>query len=599
MGNPNVVISKILETNLPTTLSDGNIVYTDKGNCYISDKTGIVKKITDVMTGYINLTDLQTKNPAITNKIYITNDNELFYYRTSDTSYQPLGGSGTSTTFSGDLSGDSTSQKVVGIQGNIIEDVSYGIGDLLGIKANGKFGKITPATAIGMTGITMIGDNVSILSGEEKTFTHTNSTNVVPYVIERIDGISVTDIHVDFSDSSKYVLQDNKTTELSNNKVQLTSTYWNPLDKGTNVILSNNNLTAKLKGTSTNDFSVRSNKYLTSGKYYWEVKIDGYVSGIPTMIGVANDIFNVNLDSIFNTNQLSYYGSVDSVCSIYPSGTSYGQTFTSNDVIGIAIDIDNKTIKFSKNGTWFSDITLPSWTKYYPFLTFGTSTSLEATVTANFGTLPFVYPIPTDYLPVGYKIVIDTPTYLKTTGLSNFSLSTTDTITSVTIPTTIPTNTSIKCLFSVDNFTNYLYYDGSSIQKFTGTLTSDWGSTSSSYTQLQTLFTNLTVANLTTMLNTLGIIPMNLDFAFQLNTTDTTVTPTISTITMVYTTLAHEEYADIGKYDSVVADYGVKRINNSTLAVKNLKTVEKTIKLLVVTDGSGSGDLNINTLPTF
>ena len=152
----------------------------------------------------------------------------------------------------------------------------------------------------------------------------------------------------------------------------------------------------------------------------------------------------------------------------------------------------------------------------------------------------------------------------------------------------------------MDNFTNYLYYDGSSIQKFTGTLTSDWGSTSSSYTQLQTLFTNLTVANLTTMLNSLGIIPMNLDFAFQLNTTDTTVTPTISTITMVYTTFAHEEYGDIGKYDSIVADYGIKRINNSTLAIKNLKGVTKTIKLLVVTDGSGSGgSVDMNTLPTF
>ena len=91
---------------------------------------------------------------------------------------------------------------------------------------------------------------------------------------------------------------------------------------------------------------------------------------------------------------------------------------------------------------------------------------------------------------------------------------------------------------------------------------------------------------------------MNLDFAFQLSSSDTSQTPSVSTITMVYTTKPHEEYADIGKYDSVVADYGVKRINNSTLAVKNLKTTTKTIKLLVVTDGSGSS-VDIKTLPIF
>ena len=255
----------------------------------------------------------------------------------------------------------------------------------------------------------------------------------------------------------------------------------------------------------------------------------------------------------------------------------------------------NNNLEISATGTLYtnsSDFIIGSW--------FGTKTgayNLNGYID-EFRIIKGYLPNELD-IPTSEYTINNTPLYLKTTGLSNFSLSTTDTITSVTIPTTIPTNTSIKCLFSVDNFTNYLYYDGSSIQKFTGTLTSDWGSTSSSYTQLQTLFTNLTVANLTTMLNSLGIIPMNLDFAFQLNTTDTTVTPTISTITMVYTTFAHEEYADIGKYDSLVADYGVKRINNSTLAVKNLKGVTKTIKLLVVTDGSGSGDLNINTLPTF
>ena len=221
MANPNVIIKKVLEGNLPSTGLDGEFYYTDKGNVYCVNKSDLkLKKITDLMTGYTNLTDLQTKNPAIPNKLYLTDDGKLYYYRMSDTSYQPLSG-GMSTTFAGDLSGDNTSQKVIGIQGTLIEDTSYGIGDLLGIKSNGKFGKITPATAIGMTGITMLGNNVSITSGEEKTFTHTSSTNVVPYVIEQIGGTSVTDTHVNFSDSSKYTLQDSGKMLVGNNKAEL------------------------------------------------------------------------------------------------------------------------------------------------------------------------------------------------------------------------------------------------------------------------------------------------------------------------------------------------------------------------------------------
>ena len=34
------------------------------------------------------------------------------------------------------------------------------------------------------------------------------------------------------------------------------------------------------------------------------------------------------------------------------SATSFGNTYTTGDIIGIAMDLDNNKLYFSKNGTW-------------------------------------------------------------------------------------------------------------------------------------------------------------------------------------------------------------------------------------------------------
>ena len=38
-------------------------------------------------------------------------------------------------------------------------------------------------------------------------------------------------------------------------------------------------------------------------------------------------------------------------------GSSYGNTFTDGDIIGVALDLDNNAIWFSKNGTWQNSAT--------------------------------------------------------------------------------------------------------------------------------------------------------------------------------------------------------------------------------------------------
>ena len=89
---------------------------------------------------------------------------------------------------------------------------------------------------------------------------------------------------------------------------------------------------------------------LSSGKYYWEVIVDSLSSA---NIGVAT--FPCKLGSL--TADLG----ADNFGWGYENGgnkknggssSSYGNSYTTGDVVGIALDLDNKAIYFSKNGTF-------------------------------------------------------------------------------------------------------------------------------------------------------------------------------------------------------------------------------------------------------
>ena len=190
--------------------------------------------------------------------------------------------------------------------------------------------------------------------------------------------------------------------------------------------------------------------------------------------------------------------------------------------------------------------------------------------------------VPVSPYPIPY-ITTNIPLYLKTTGTSNFSLTTIDTITSLTIPIIIPTNTSCKMLTSFNNGINWLYRSGGIWNKYNGDLSIDWVNSNSS-TDLQTYFTSLNMSTLTTDLSGLDIVPVSLDFCFQLNTQILTSTPTISPITLVYTNAPHTELASYGSYDEIgTMRFGVKRVNNSTLAVKNLTSKDRIVRVNVLT----------------
>tara|TARA_Y100000401_G_scaffold31753_1_gene23181 strand:+ start:116 stop:1453 length:1338 start_codon:yes stop_codon:yes gene_type:complete len=95
---------------------------------------------------------------------------------------------------------------------------------------------------------------------------------------------------------------------------------------------------------------------MTSGKFYWEVKYGA----------TSNNSMNYNLIGIADrptTSNTAFLGSSSSIANYayysdnghkYFKGSSgsYGASYSAGDIIGVAVDLDNSKLYFSKNGTW-------------------------------------------------------------------------------------------------------------------------------------------------------------------------------------------------------------------------------------------------------
>ena len=133
----------------------------------------------------------------------------------------------------------------------------------------------------------------------------------------------------------------------------------NPVSKMNNgaVTLSEGNLKFNLADNGM----ARSSIHVSSGKWYWEallvftdganlasigVSETGYMAGAPFDNGAAfNGYIYIN-----NGTKKSSFG----------NAASYGATYAVNDIIGVALDLDNETIAFYKNnstqGTAFTGV---------------------------------------------------------------------------------------------------------------------------------------------------------------------------------------------------------------------------------------------------
>ena len=162
----------------------------------------------------------------------------------------------------------------------------------------------------------------------------------------------------------------------------------NPLARtAATTTLSNGNLEATGDRNSYGTFAIPS-----SGKWYWEVTP---TAGFP-MIGVT---------AYVSTSTAAYndvgllYAAFNGDKWINGTNTSYGASYTSNDVIGVAVNVDAGTVTFYKNNTSQGSITYAA-AGLFPASTTGGG---SATLIFNFGQRPFAYTAPS-----GFKALCDT-----------------------------------------------------------------------------------------------------------------------------------------------------------------------------------------------
>ena len=170
---------------------------------------------------------------------------------------------------------------------------------------------------------------------------------------------------------------------------------------------------ANAGGNQTYSFGTISN---TSGKWYYEVYMTATGSNTTVGIGSQRDIDANNSDNVIYRNT----GAVSTTAG--GSKNNDGASFATGDIIGIAYDLDNGTVKFYKNGTLTSTVTgmttLGYNKQYLPYtrgttsennvVNFGQDSTFDANTTAaanadGNGIGNFKYAVPSGHLALCSK----------------------------------------------------------------------------------------------------------------------------------------------------------------------------------------------------
>nr|BAR20563.1 hypothetical protein [uncultured Mediterranean phage uvMED] len=194
---------------------------------------------------------------------------------------------------------------------------------------------------------------------------------------------------------------------------QTTDTPQNNFATWNTVIPMNSTMTmaeGNLEGkTGSNYASGASNTWfstmgVSSGKWYAEFKMTQNSASYGSLVGVSYDIDTNQQGSTANANNFCQHSSMTSGwgysndgswfngANYDLSGTDY-DTYTTNDIIGVALDLDNSKLYWSKNGTYQNSanpetgsngISIDANEEYY-FAISDTSLGNTYTFQANFG----------------------------------------------------------------------------------------------------------------------------------------------------------------------------------------------------------------------
>ena len=253
-----------------------------------------------------------------------------------------------------------------------------------------------------------------------KAYSGTYGTN--GFFLEFKDAASITTIGYDTSGNSNNFTTSGISVTSGVTFDQMTDTptnnyaVWSPIDKGT-VTVSEANMAAV---PAADVHAIRATVGLpATGKWYWEVAVSAL--GYGTGLGIADNV-SVNTtgpsSAATRTYQFgSWFNSFNS--GVVQYGTSQAITSATNwsgasqpaanDIIMVAVDMDNGSMWVGKNGTWFNSSgtanpatnTDPRWTSltgttWFPYMA-GYGTASPVTCRANFGQRAFSYTPPSGF----------------------------------------------------------------------------------------------------------------------------------------------------------------------------------------------------------
>jgi len=173
----------------------------------------------------------------------------------------------------------------------------------------------------------------------------------------------------------------------------------NPIDVSASTVASGNLNISYATNSDTN----RSATFgVSSGKWYWETTITA-VGGTYSIVGITSGASTATPLGT-SSYQYSYISSTGNKFN-NNSSVAYGATYTTGDVIGVALDMDAGTLTFYKNnlsqGTAYTGLS----GTFFPAFNARNASSNDA----NFGQRPFAYAPPSGFVTLNTRN-LPTPT---------------------------------------------------------------------------------------------------------------------------------------------------------------------------------------------
>jgi hypothetical protein len=232
-----------------------------------------------------------------------------------------------------------------------------------------------------------------------KKYTGTYGTNGFYLPFTDNSGATATTIGKDFSGNGNNWTPNNisvtagSTYDSMTDVPTLTSTtaanycVLNPLDSYATAISNGNLKFSDGSGNAYQAYSTMSNPDIATYKFYCEVTAE-----VAYLVGIVPESKSAAAGSTNRTNVLGYYSNGNKYNGT--SASAYGASFTSGDIIGIAVG--NGQVEFYKNGT-SQGVAFSGLTGAYKFATWAAG-SAGIGCSFNFGQRPFSYTPPTGFL---------------------------------------------------------------------------------------------------------------------------------------------------------------------------------------------------------